>query len=740
MTLNANHPITEVNSLLDQAYKSRVQDLRLSLVLGQKALSLSRVCDDHSLIAKSLTHLALFYMIIGEYDRSTKCSEEAIVYYKALDDEKGLADARYNLAGIYYKTDNYHLGMMVLLDCHQTYQKFQDYSSCSKVEKSLGTIYEYFGDVTNAIRSYEMGIESAQKANDLNLESNCYNPLSGMLLKQGRSNEAMVLIQRAIALKEKTGDERGLAFSIYGRGKVHAALGQFQDAEADYLKALSIHLSKHEKLGTGMTYNKLGALYKALGEHEKAKETLITGMTFCEQYNIHLFQSKCCKQLANIYQEEGNFEKSYLFLSKYQQEREAMLNAQTERVIDNYQAITKMKTLELEAKAQKEKAEIIEKKNRAEEAARIKQEFLSTMSHEIRTPLNGVITIANMLSSRADKEEQKLLESLRFSGNNLMRIVNDILDFTKLDSGKMKLESHPVDLISFLENTAGSYSAMASEKGLDLNVFVDEKIHHSYLTDDTRLNQVLGNLLHNAIKFTERGEVELSVKITNSSEETDTLQFAVKDSGIGIAAHHLEEVFESFAQPRSVTTRKHGGTGLGLAIVRRIISLFESDIKVKSIEGLGTTFEFSISLRKAIDDNIPEKKDLSALEGKSVLLAEDNPINAIVANKLLTDWKLLVTHVDNGQRAVEACMKTKFDFILMDIHMPEMNGYQAAEEIHENKGPNCDTVIFALTADISADQHETSQHYFKSFLNKPIEIEKLQTALLDEVNNTKKTI
>lgn len=725
-----------IQTMLHDAFTRRVNDLQSSLDIGQRALDLSREAGDIELIAKSLTHLALFNMIVGEHEKSIDLSQLAIYYYQILGDEKGVADARYNLAGVYYKTDNYHLGMVVLIDCLEIFTKYNDFSSCSKAQKSLGTIYEYFGDTINAVKSYELGIDSARKAGNLNLESNIYCPLSGILAKQGKLAEAMDMILQAFTLKTETGDSRGIAFALYGRAKVYVAQEKYELAEKDFLSALEIHQKFHERLGVGMTLNKLGHLYSLMGNREKAKSAVEMGMDFCGKYGISLFESKCCYQLAFIYQVEGQFQKAFELLNKYQRDREAMIDAQTKRVIDNYEAISKMKTLELEAKAQKEKAEIIEKKNRAEEAVRIKQEFLSTMSHEIRTPLNGIVTVANLLNARANPEDQKLLESLRFSGNNLMRIVNDILDFTKLESGKMELDLRSGNLLNCLENTYQNFRALAYDKGLKFIVRNDPSLATNYEMDETRLSQVMGNLISNAIKFTSQGQIIVQSSLLERRGNEDTIRFEVTDSGEGIAPKFLDEIFVTFAQPRSVATRKQGGTGLGLAIVKHIIELHHSQIHVKSTIGIGTTFYFDLQLKKIQSGKINANRNLDLLKGKLVLLAEDNAINAMVATKLLSDWGMTFDHAENGKIAHAFSLEKKYDFILMDIHMPEMSGYEAAKLIRGNDNINHSTTMFALTADITADSDAEFKSYFDGILTKPIDIERMQTVLLSKIECT----
>lgn len=728
MMAQPNHK-EQVFALLEEAYASRVNNLGHSVQLADKALSISRQTDDKALIGKSLSQLALFYMIMGEYDRSRSMSDEAINYFKGLNDEKGIADAKYNIASIYYKTDNFHLGLVYLIDCLGTYVKFNDYHNQARAQKSLGTIYEYFGDQNNAINAYESAIQAAAKAGDANLESNAYNPLSGIYLKQNKVEKALEIIERAIAMKQQSGDTRGLAFALYGRGKVFTHTGQYAQAEADFKEALNIHEAVGERLGTGMLYRKLGTLYIEMGELERAKAILEKALQLSEAYNIAIIKFKVNYLLYRVYKLEGDPVQSLNYLERYLRQKEAVINTQTLQVIENYDLIKKMESLEKEAKLRKEKAEMIEKQKLAEQAARLRQEFLSTMSHEIRTPLNAIITISSLLKDRSDKEDQQLLESLRFSGNNLLLLINDILDFTKLDAGKMLLENRPCNFIALLENIKTTYDGLAREKGLQLSLKTDTLIAASYKVDETKLSQILGNLISNAIKYTDHGTVSIEVEKISSSKDSDRLKFSITDTGIGIDNEHLENIFEIFFQSQSITTRKEGGTGLGLAIVKKLVGLYEQDVYVKSTLGEGSVFYFELDLEKSELPQTASVKRINELKDKTVLVAEDNIINAMVAGKLLSNWGMTTVHAQNGTEAIEKSKEKTFDFILMDIHMPEMNGFDATKYIRENQTLNSDTPIFALTADITADHQEEYVHYFNGFLRKPIEIDKLFEAL-----------
>ena len=721
-----NHSIT---TLLDDAYANRVHNLNYSLKLANEALLLSRKCNNTALIGKSLTQLSLFYMIRGAYKRSTQMANEAIRCFEETNDEQGIADAKYNIAGVYYKTDNFHLGLINLFDSLTIYRKFNDYHNQARTQKSLGTIYEFFGDRKNAVRAYESAIEAARKVNDLNLISNVYNPLSGIYLKQNKTAKALRIIEQSIAMKAKTGDIRGLAFALYGRGKVYTHTGQFDAAENDFKNAIEIHANAGEKLGLGMAYHKMGALYIAVGKLEAAKNILKKGLSFSEKYNIAIIRFKCNYLLYQVSKLENDTERSLEYLELYLHQKEAVINTQTLKVIENYELITKMETMEQEARLAKEKAAIVEKQERAEQSARIKQEFLSTMSHEIRTPLNAVTTITSLLTAN-NKSDNELLESLKFASNNLLLVINDILDFTKLDSGKMQLENHPCVLNDLLDRVIKTYSALAHKKGIKLTLNTDAALAQCYSLDETKLSQILGNLISNAIKYTDKGQVALSINKITTEGDLDVLQFSVTDTGAGIHADYFEEIFESFSQPKSITTRRQGGTGLGLAIVKKLTALYGSAVKVKSTVGEGSVFTFNLKLSPAKAPNKISATRADGLTGKTVLLAEDNMINAMVARKLLSNWGMVSEHAMDGVQAVEKSKSKVFDFILMDIHMPEMNGFDAAANIRQIQNLNAKTPIFALTADITAESNDDYKDYFTAFLRKPIEIERLYEALL----------
>ena len=341
----------------------------------------------------------------------------------------------------------------------------------------------------------------------------------------------------------------------------------------------------------------------------------------------------------------------------------------------------------------------------AEESSKAKEMFLANMSHEIRTPMNGIVGLTNLLlKSPLNEKQNQYAISVKQSAENLLVIINDILDFSKIQAGKLEINKVPFDLSNFLYNIRQTFQLEAQKKGISLITTLDDNVHPIVAGDQVRLNQILGNLISNAIKFTTKGNVTITIKRISNKEHATRLQFKISDTGIGIAEDKLKKVFQSFTQANADTSRKYGGTGLGLSIVKNLIELMGSQIKVKSSIGKGSEFCFELNLEKA------EKVSLQTIDNSEVnltgklhniriLLAEDNKVNQLFAHELLTDWGVQLDIVDNGSIALDHLKKTKYDLVLMDIQMPIMSGLDATYIIR-NKFPESvkNIPIIAMTA------------------------------------------
>ncbi len=380
---------------------------------------------------------------------------------------------------------------------------------------------------------------------------------------------------------------------------------------------------------------------------------------------------------------------------------------------------------------------LLKAKEAAEEATRAKSEFLANMSHEIRTPMNAVIGTTCLLQCESlTPEQREYAETIRSSGEALLSIINDILDLSKSEEGMMELECQPFNLQRRIEATLDFVSLRASEKGLKLTCIIEDDVPSVIMGDPTRLGQILTNLLNNAVKFTERGKVTVSVSGRKQEDTTYEIHFEVKDTGIGIPEDKIERLFQPFSQVDASTTRKYGGTGLGLAISRKLVNLMGGRIWVESIAGIGSTFHFTI-LAESDSDALVDKfesisgEDLSHAEidhTLRILLAEDNVVNQKVTQKMLNKLGYRATVAANGIEVLQALEKQHYDVILMDVQMPEIDGLEATLAIRQRW--KCGPKIIAMTASaLKGDREMCLAAGMDDYLSKPVSMEELARKL-----------
>jgi len=382
-------------------------------------------------------------------------------------------------------------------------------------------------------------------------------------------------------------------------------------------------------------------------------------------------------------------------------------------------------------------------KDKAEQASLVKSQFLSVMSHEIRTPMNAVIGLSHFLMEENPRPDQlENLKTLQFSAENLMALINDILDYNKIDSGKVELERTTFDLRNVVHRIVHSHSFQANEKNLRLSCEIDEAISESLIGDPLRLGQVINNLVSNAVKFTERGFVRISLSRENVNFGKTEIRFRFEDSGIGIPEGKKKSIFEAFTQASSSTTRKYGGTGLGLAIVKRLVELYGGNIKLSDRQGGGSVFEFVIPFENvALPELESEKNTVQAsksLEKASILVAEDNVVNQILIRKFLTKWNVGQLFIaGDGKEALELFDQHSFDLVLLDLQMPELDGFEVAIAIRGKSDPRKSKIpILALTA---ASYHEVKEELnqagFDEFIPKPFSPEVLYEKISRVLNS-----
>lgn len=395
----------------------------------------------------------------------------------------------------------------------------------------------------------------------------------------------------------------------------------------------------------------------------------------------------------------------------------------------------------IEAKVYAELAlEIAEEaKIKAEQAVKAKQQFLSNMSHEIRTPMNAIIGFTKVvLKTELTEKQREYLNAIKISGDALIVLINDILDLAKVDSGKMSFESIPFKLRASISSMLHLFELKIQEKNLDFIKMYDDKIPEVLIGDPVRLHQIILNLLSNALKFTNKGSITVKVKLLSENDECAVVEFSVTDTGIGISDKKIDSIFENFQQASSGTSRLYGGTGLGLAIVKQLVESQGGKIDVTSEISRGSTFRFTLTFRKTNDACEKNEEDVSLNYDKkniNVLVVEDIPLNQLLMKTLLDEFGFKKEIASNGIIAIQKLKENTFDIILMDLQMPEMNGFEATEYIRDVM--KLKTPIIALTADVTTvDLDKCKAVGMDDYIAKPLDERLLYSKIISLIKKT----
>lgn len=400
----------------------------------------------------------------------------------------------------------------------------------------------------------------------------------------------------------------------------------------------------------------------------------------------------------------------------------ASFNDMTDKLERNIRDIRELKDTEQNLKREKEKAETSEK---------TKQLFLAKMSHEIRTPMNAILGFARLLEETLhEKDQQDYIDIIIRSSEDLLVILNDILDFSRLESGKIVFENIPIKPAEIVKATVIMMEQKSRQKGVDIRYLVDDKVPDTIIGDSVRLSQVLLNLVSNALKFTEKGEIVISVSLLDENDVSVWLDFGVKDTGIGIPAEMQEKIFESFEQASYDTARKYGGSGLGLSIVKQIVQLQHGELFVESKPGYGADFHFRLNFLKFSEpfENVKAaaaENPFPRGEGTKILIVEDNLINQMLVRKVLGKQGFETDSAENGKAALDKIDQSHYDLILMDLQMPEMDGYEATRRIRESSVRR-QVPIVAMSAHTFKDEYERCiAAGMDGFVSKPFDTIKL---------------
>ncbi len=565
----------EVHQLIKEAYEVRVKDLSQSIAIANRALELSLELRDADLQAKIKNQLSLFHFIRCDFELSLVYANEALAHYEKVNDLQGIALAKYNIGSTYYRNDNFSQGLIYMLESSRIFEELEDYHNQARVLKSMGTVYEYFQDYTSAETAYLRCIVASQKASDLNSESNAYNPLSGLYLKQGKVEIAKGMIEKSIALKKQTGDKRGLAFAIYGRGKVHIKQKRFDEAEKDLLETLAMHEESGDQLGHCMCCNKLGQLYYQTENYVHAKLYLQRALETAQVSKLTIMAVKAYFHLYLLSKKTGKSLEAFDYLEKYLQLKDLVISTETLHVIKSYEAKAKIEALELEARSQKEKREIIEIKNTELDS------FFYRVSHDLKGPIASLMGLHNLVVREVtDDLSMQYFTMYQAQINRINNIVMGLIGLTQmkhLEDIRVK-----IDFPSLVEECIESYGYFENFKNIKFIKEIDPQLN--FYSEWAIINTILQNLIENAIKYSQKENPFIKISIKN---ELDKIRIEVEDNGQGIDETHQVKIFDMFYR---ASERTKGSSGLGLYILKRAVERLTGTIELKSKLNEGSIF------------------------------------------------------------------------------------------------------------------------------------------------------
>ncbi|MBN2173573.1 MAG: response regulator [Bacteroidales bacterium] len=770
----------------------RVYDLTTQYVIANqyynKACQQAIINNDLKAQALCYYFIGLNNRYLGNFSEALKYHLQDLKIQEALGNKDGIGTAYITIAAILNRLNDRSAAIEKLNSAKALFEEIGDTAGIATVYNDLGNTFMYMGDTLTALKNHEKAAELRYAINEYDGIGASDGYIAEIYLEKGNYEKALYYLRLAehaflnkgnqdgvmhtfikiaqlyerknnldsaltyITLAENTANDimnsLGLVKIFTYRGEIWLKEKQYDKALNDFKKALSIATKQNNYFQIYKINQFLANTYSKIDNYLLAFEHQQISMQFKDSVDAKA-NLKAAVQMDMEYNYQKEKLEDKLLQEKKDELQEALLkNQRTQKKLyfagvvmflivsaglwNRLRFIRRAGRELLERKEEADRQRMIAEteKTRATRSEKVKEQFLANMSHEIRTPMNAIKGITDILIRNNHlPEQEKYLDAIRQSSESLLVILNEILDLSKLESGKIEPESIPFEPANVFKNIRNMLRFKAEEKGLKLILKTDPNIPKFICGDPTHLGQIILNLASNAVKFTEKGSVTIKADLKHKTEDQVLIRFIISDTGIGIAEDKIEQVFEIFTQGDTDTTRKYGGTGLGLTICKRLVELHKGQIRVESEINKGSTFyvEIPFNLADNVDSEVVNTSDIK-LNDLTILLAEDNEFNVMVARDVLETQMpgIKIDVAANGEIAVEKVQNNEYDLILMDIQMPDMDGYEATKSIRKMGGRKSEIPIIAMTANVlKAEVDRCFDAGMDGYISKPFEPEEL---------------
>ncbi len=738
--------ISRIETLIALASIVSDSDYHQSKIIAQQAIQECINEHQRSLQAKVYYEIALIDDKASNLDSAIHYYNLAIAYYNPQTEKKAIAKALNQKGIVFESKGQYAKSYEAYISSLRLYDELDDDQGICSEYLNIGLIHHYRKEFLRADRYFMQALVLARKHGYINEEASALNNLGMNSKEQKKYKAAYMYFKQVLDIDMKGGDEANIAYSLNNMGTINADMGRYAEALDYYNRSAHLKEKLKDHIGLANTFNNIGFLFYKLNRPREAEAKMLEAKALCLKYGFQNVLVETYRILYELKYAGKDYKEALHYFQSYESIKDSLITSESNLAIhdlenqyklDKVNDALSLKEAEISNaallrglflvvivmllgvslyffynvrrtrklfKALNEKHEdLVQAKLHVEKATNAKTQFLSIMSHEMRTPLNAIIGIANLL------EQEKLPDSqleniavMKSSSQNLLHLINELLDLSKLEAGRTKMASEPLSLHRMSETVRSMFAVLASQKGLNYTVEYDTRIPDLVVGDELKLTQSITNLVGNAMRFTEKGTINMRIQLIELSDQVATIYFEVTDTGIGIPKELQQTIFESFSQASIEINKKYGGTGLGLSISKKLVALMGGELQVQSQVGEGSTFSFKLSLpvhRGAVAKSIAEPINTDKIfAGKAVLVADDNAVNVFVLKQFLQKWGATIGVAENGEEALKMLEEQPYDIVLMDIQMPVKDGIEATREIRASAKPWRNIPIIALTA------------------------------------------